>query len=314
MGLRATTTSPVLEAVDATETPTASNTEAGGSGGASSHKLPVLPDRPLVVGGPPKSWARLDLREVWAYRELLYFLTWRDLKVRYNQTLLGALWVIIQPFATMLVFSVFFSKIMGAPDGMPYPLFLYTGILPWTFFSNSVVNSSNSLVGSSNLITKVYFPRMIIPMAAVLAGLVDLLVASVVLVGLALYYDVSLTWGMLWLPVLVVLTTLLALGIGLAVSALSVKYRDIRHALPFVLQLWMFSSSIIYPTSLFSEKWRWLLAFNPVTGIVEGFRSSLLGRPLDWQALSVSTAMILVFLVCSAYIFRRIETSFADMI
>lgn len=310
MGLRATTTSPVLEAVSEAETPTAASAQAE----APPRKLPVLPDSPLVVGGPPKSWVRIDLREVWAYRELLYFLTWRDLKVRYNQTILGAVWVIIQPFFTMLVFAVFFSKMVGSPDGMPYPLFLYTGILPWTFFANSVVNSSNSLVGSANLITKVYFPRMIIPAAAVVAGLVDLLVASVVLIGLALYYDVALTWHMLWLPMFVVMTTLLALGIGLAVSALSVKYRDIRHALPFVLQLWMFSSSIIYPTSLFSEKWRWLLALNPVNGIVEGFRAALLGRALDWQALSISTAMILVLLVCSAYIFRRIENSFADLI
>jgi lipopolysaccharide transport system permease protein len=311
MGLRATTTSPVLEV--ASTTPAASTAQAGG-GEASPHKLPVLPESPLVVGGPQKSWARLDLREVWAYRELLYFLTWRDLKVRYKQTILGALWVIIQPLFTMLVFSVFFSKLIGNPDGIPYPLFLYTGILPWTFFANSVVNSSNSLVGSANLITKVYFPRMIIPAAAVAAGLVDFGVASVVLVCLTLYYNVALTWGMLWLPFLVLLATLLALAIGLAVSALSVKYRDIRHALPFVLQLWMFSSSIIYPTSLFSEKWRWLLAINPITGIVEGFRSALLGRALDWHALSISTAMILVLLVCSAYIFRRIETSFADLI
>ena len=310
MGLRATTTSPVLEAVSTAATPDASSALAG----APPRKLPVLPDSPLVGGGPPKSWASLDLREVWAYRELLYFLSWRDLKVRYKQTIMGALWVIIQPLFTMLVFSVFFSKLVGAPDGIPYPLFLYTGILPWTFFANSVVNSSNSLVGSANLITKVYFPRMIIPAAAVLAGLVDLAVASVVLVGLTFYYDVALTWSMLWLPVFILLSTLLALGIGLGVSALSVKYRDIRHALPFVLQLWMFSSSIIYPVSLFSDKWRWALSINPVTGIVEGFRSALLGRIINWQALSISTAMILVLLVCSAYIFRRIEMSFADLI
>ncbi|MGB7923685.1 MAG: ABC transporter permease [Pyrinomonadaceae bacterium] len=311
MSLRATTTatSQVLKTGGASQT-VSDEPEAA----EQSHGLPVLPDKPLVVGGPRKAWAGLDLSEVWAYRELLYFLTWRDLKVRYNQTLLGGAWVIIQPLFTMLVFSLFFGKLVGAPEGIPYPLFVYTGILPWTFFSNSVINSSNSLVGSSNLITKVYFPRMIIPAAAVAAGLVDLAVASLVLVGLALYYDVALAWSMLWLPVFILLATLLALGIGLGVSALSVKYRDIRHALPFILQLWMFSSPIIYPMSLFSDKWRWALSINPVTGIVEGLRSSLLGRPLDWHALSISTVMVVVLLICAAFIFRRIETSFADLI
>lgn len=282
--------------------------------GAQSPQLESLPDKPLIVGHPPRSWSGLDLREVWAYRELLYFLTWRDLKVRYKQTILGAAWVIIQPLFTMLIFSLFFGKLVGNPDGLPYPLFVYTGILPWTFFSNSVINSSNSLVSSSNLITKVYFPRMIIPASAVAAGLVDLAVASLVLVGLALYYDVALTWSMLWLPLFIVMATQLALGIGLSVSALSVKYRDIRHALPFILQLWMFSSPIIYPTSLFSDEWRWALSLNPITGVVEGLRSSLLGRPLDWHALSISAAMIVVLLALSAFVFRRIETSFADLI
>ena len=308
MGIRATTTSRGVKADKTAQIDSTVQT------GKRPRKIPILPDKPVVAGAPPKTWVGLDLREVWAYRELLYFLTWRDLKVRYKQTILGAVWVIIQPLFTMLVFSLFFGKLVGTPDNIPYPLFVYTGILPWTFFSNSVVNSSNSLVSSSNLITKVYFPRMIIPAAAVAAGLVDLAVASVVLVGLTLYYDVALAWSMLWLPLLVALATLLALGIGLGVSALSVKYRDIRHALPFILQLWMFSSPIIYPTSLFSEKWRWLLAINPMTGIVEGIRSALLGRALNWHMLSISAGMILILLVCSAYFFRRIETSFADLI
>jgi lipopolysaccharide transport system permease protein len=308
MGIRARTTSRGLKAANPAQIVSTVQTAKR------PRKLPVLPDHPVVAGAPPKKWGRLELHEVWAYRELLYFLTWRDLKVRYKQTILGAVWVIIQPLFTMLVFSLFFGKLVGTPDNIPYPLFVYTGILPWTFFSNSVINSSNSLVGSSNLITKVYFPRMVIPAAAVAAGLVDFAVASVVLVGLTLYYDVALAWSMLWLPVLVVMATLLALGIGLGVSALSVKYRDIRHALPFILQLWLFSSPIIYPTSLFSEKWRWVLAINPMTGIVEGFRSALLGRALNWDALSISAGVILVMLVCAAYIFRRIETSFADLI
>jgi lipopolysaccharide transport system permease protein len=308
MGIRATTTSRGLKTANPAQIASTLQTAKR------PRKLAVLPDHPVVAGAPPKKWGRLELREVWAYRELLYFLTWRDLKVRYKQTILGAVWVIIQPLFTMLVFSLFFGKLVGNPDNIPYPLFVYTGILPWTFFSNSVINSSNSLVGSSNLITKVYFPRMVIPAAAVAAGLVDFAVASVVLVGLTLYYDVALAWSMLWLPLLVVMATLLALGIGLGVSALSVKYRDIRHALPFILQLWLFSSTIIYPASLFSEKWRWVLAINPMTGIVEGFRSALLGRAFNWHALSISAGMILVMLVCAAYIFRRIETSFADLI
>jgi len=307
MDLRATTTARVFESAAPETAPV---TEAD----APRRAAPSLPDKPLVVGEPRKSWVGLDLREVWAYRELLLFLIWRDLKVRYNQTILGATWVVVQPLFTMLVFTLFFGTLVGSPEGIPYPLFVYTGILPWTFFSNSVVNGSNSLVGSSNLVTKVYFPRMIIPAAAVGAGLVDLAVASVVLAVMTIYYGVALTWSMLLLPLLIVLTTLLALGIGLGVSALSVKYRDVRHALPFVLQLWFFSSAIIYPASLFSEKWRWTLAFNPMTGIVSGFRSALLGRAMDWHTLSISTVMIIVLLLCSAYIFRRIETSFADLI
>jgi lipopolysaccharide transport system permease protein len=310
MGLRAITTSRALKTAAAASAQTASSKETE----SQPRALAPLPDRPLVVGGPSKSWVRLDLREIWVYRELLLFLIWRDLKVRYKQTILGATWVIIQPLLTMLVFTLFFGKLVGTPEGIPYPLFVYTGILPWTFFSNSVINGSNSLVGSSNLLTKVYFPRMIIPAAAVGAGLVDLAVAFLVLVGMAIYYGVSLTSSMLLLPVFILLTTLLALGIGLGVSALSVKYRDIRHALPFVLQLWLFSSPIIYPSSLFSEGWRWALALNPMTGIVNGFRSSLLGRALDWHAVSFSTVIIVVLLVCSAYIFRRVETSFADLI
>src|SRR2546421_6385579 len=200
---------------------------------------------------PSKGWVALNLKDLWVYRELLYFLTWRDIKVRYKQTLLGASWAIIQPLFTMLLFTLFFGKLAHVPsDGVPYPIFAYAGLLPWTFFSNAVTNSGNSLVGSSNLITKVYFPRMIIPGAAVGAGLVDFAIAFIILIVLMIYYGVAFTWSIVMLPVLIILLTLLAIGVGMWTSALNVKYRDIRYALPFVIQLWLFASTVIYPASL----------------------------------------------------------------
>ncbi|CAN5858354.1 ABC transporter permease [soil metagenome] len=279
------------------------------------HQSPSPPDKPLIVIEPTKSWVALDLKDLWAYRELLYFLTWRDVKVRYKQTLLGATWAIMQPLFTMLIFTLLFGKLAGMPsDGIPYPIFAYVGLLPWTFFQAAVTNSSNSLIGSSNLITKVYFPRMIIPGAAVGAGLVDFAIAFIILVGLMVYYDVAATWNIVMLPALVALITLLAVSIGMCLSALNVKYRDIRYALPFLIQLWMFCSPIIYPSSLVPEKWRWVLILNPLTGIIEGFRSSLLNREFDWTALGVSTVITLFLLAYSAYAFRRMERSFADIV
>ncbi len=258
---------------------------------------------------------RLDLRDLWMYRELLYFLTWRDIKVRYKQTLMGALWAIVQPLFTMLLFTIFFNKFAGLDSGLiPYPLFAYTGLLLWTFFSSGVINSTNSLISNTNLITKVYFPRMFIPAAAVAAGLVDLAVASVVLVGLALYYRVSLTWSLTLLPLFVILTLLLALGVGMLISALTVRYRDLRHALPFMIQLWMFASPVIYPSGIVPAKWRWVLAINPLTGIIEGFRSALVGSSFDWTTISISAALTLCLFVGSLYVFRRIEETFADLI
>jgi len=272
-------------------------------------------EQPLVSIRAGGKWAAIDVNSLWAYRELLYFLTWRDVKVRYKQTVLGAAWAIIQPLFTMIIFSIFFGKLAGMPsDGIPYPLFAYAGLLPWTFFSNAVNSSGNSLVGSANLITKVYFPRMIIPGAAVAAGLIDLLVAFVILIVLMVYYQVGVTVHILMLPVLIVLTTLLAIGVGMWMSALNVKYRDIRYALPFAIQLWMFATPIIYPLSLVPEHWRWLLKINPLSGIIEGYRSSFFGRPFDWQSLSISALITLVVLVYAAYDFRRMERTFADIV
>jgi homopolymeric O-antigen transport system permease protein len=259
--------------------------------------------------------APFSMRELWQYRELLYFMTWRDIKVRYKQTAMGAAWAIIQPLFMMFVFAIFFGIFIGVPtDGMPHLVFFYCGLLPWTFFANGVVNSSMSLVNNSNLITKVYFPRILVPIAATAAGLVDLAISSLILLGLALYYGIHLGPRLLLLLPLLLLTTFLTLAFGLWLSALIVKYRDIRHALPFVLQLWMFLTPIIYPADVVPKQWRWPLHVNPLTGIVEGVRASLMGRGLDRRALAVSVSVTAAMLVCALYSFRRIEKSFADLI
>ena len=277
-----------------------------------------LPERgrlPFVAIRPSGKWVGLDLRSLWSYRELLYFLTLRDVKVRYKQTLLGAAWAIIQPLFAMAIFTLFFGRLAGVPsDGIPYPIFAYAGLLPWMFFSNAVTNSGNSLVGSANLITKVYFPRMIIPAAAVGAGLIDFAIALLILVGLMVYYSVPATWNLMMFPVLVALTMLLALGVGMLMSGLNVKYRDVRHALPFLIQLWMFATPIVYPASLVPAKWRLLYAVNPLTGIIEGYRCSLFGTKFDWASLATSAVITLAVLVYSAYSFRRMEKSFADVV
>jgi lipopolysaccharide transport system permease protein len=274
-----------------------------------------LPEEPLVIIEPNKAWSALDLHDLWAFRELLYFLTLRDVKVRYKQTGLGVAWAILQPLLTMLIFTIFFGRLAGVPsDNIPYPIFAYAGLLPWTFFSNAITSSGNSLVGSTHLITKVYFPRMIIPGAAVAAGLVDFAIAFVILVLLMIYYRVMVTWNVLMFPVVVLLTTLLALGLGMWLSALNVKYRDVRFALPFLIQLGLFVSPVIYPVSFLPAKLAWLLSLNPMTGIIEGYRSALFGHPFNWSALAISTAITLALLVYSSYTFRRMEKSFADII
>ena len=277
-----------------------------------SSTAPRLPDKPLVVVTARKSWVGINLRDLWSYRELLYFLTWRDVKVRYKQTLLGAAWALLQPLLLMLIFTFFFSRLGGINSGrVPYPLFAYAGLLPWTFFAGAVANGGNSLVGSTNLITKVYFPRMFIPAAAVGAGLVDLAIAFGLLIVLMIYYGVGFQWSLALLPVLVILTTLLALAVGMLMSALNVKYRDIRYALPFMIQVWMFSSPVIYPIP---DNWRWVLALNPMTGIIESFRAALFGHEFDWLVLGLSAVITLALLVYAAFTFSRMEKSFADVI
>ena len=274
-----------------------------------------LPDNPLVVIEPSRGWIPVNLRELWHYRDLLYILTMRDIKVRYKQTSLGAAWAIIQPLFTMLIFTLFFGRLAGMPsDGIPYPIFAYAGLLPWTFFSNAVTNSGNSLVGNSNLITKVYFPRMIIPMASVGSGLLDFAIAFGLLVALMFYYGVALSINILMLPVLVILTSLLAIGVGMWMSALNVKYRDIRYALPFLIQLGMFATPIIYPASLVPEKWRWLLFINPLAGQIEAYRSAFFGTEFNWLALGISGVITFAILFYAAITFKRMEKSFADII
>lgn len=272
-------------------------------------------DNPLIIIDAGEVNAGLNLRELWRYRELLYFLTWRDIKIRYKQTLLGAAWAIIQPLFAMLLFTLFFGKLARMPsDGIPYPLFAYSGLLPWTFFANAVTNSGNSLVGSTNLITKVYFPRVIIPAAAVAAGLLDFGIAFLLLIPLLIYYGVGLTWSVLMLPLFIVLVTLLALGVGMFMSSLNVKYRDVRYALPFLIQIWLFASPVIYPSSLMPERWKWVLLLNPMTGIIEGFRASLFAKNFDWIAVAVATVLTVTIVIVSAYIFRRVEETFADIV
>ncbi len=274
---------------------------------------------PHLVIEPNRSRLAFDLRDLWRYRELFYFLTWRDIKVRYKQTALGAAWAIMQPLFNMLLFTLLFGKLAGLPsDDIPYPLFAFAGLLPWTFFSNAISNSGNSLVGSSHLITKVYFPRLIIPAASVLAGLVDFFFAFLVMAVLMVIYQVPLGVNILLLPLLILLTTLLAFGVGMWLSALNVRFRDIRYVIPFLIQFWMFATPIIYPASMMPERYRPYLAINPMTGVIEGYRVALLGgvngASINWQSLGVSIAIALVVLVYASYDFRRMEKTFADIV
>jgi len=260
-------------------------------------------------------WAALNLREVWAYRELVYFLTWRDVKVRYKQTALGAAWAIIQPLLTMVAFSVFFGTLAKMPsDGIPYPLFTYAALLPWGFFANALSAASNSLVGSANLISKVYFPRLVIPLASVLSGVVDFGIAFVVLLGLMIYFGVSPTPAIVLLPVFLVLALATALATGLWLSALNVQYRDVRYVLPFVSQLWLLATPVAYPSSLLAEPWRTLYGLNPMVGVVEGFRWALLGGAAPGPVTAVSALVSFGLLFGGAFYFRRLERTYADLV
>jgi lipopolysaccharide transport system permease protein len=269
-----------------------------------------------IVIQPSRAWVSLKLGELWEYRELLYFLTWRDIKVRYKQTVLGAAWAILQPVLTMLVFSLFFGRLAKVPsDGIPYPIFSYAALVPWTFFAYGLSQSSNSLVGNANLISKVYFPRLVIPLSSVLSGALDAALAFAVLVVMMLGYGIAPGWNVLWLPAFLLLALVTALGAGLWLSALNVEYRDVRYVIPFVTQFWMFATPIAYPSSLLGEPWRTVYGLNPMAGVVEGFRWALLGvetRP--GPVIAVSAAAATAMMVGGAFYFRRMERTFADVV
>ncbi len=276
---------------------------------------PTIPVDFLIVIQPERGWVGFDLGEVWRYRELLYFLAWRDIKLRYRQTLLGAAWAVIQPLLAMVVFTLFFGKLAQMPsDGVPYAIFSYCALVPWTYFANALSSAGNSLVGSANLISKVYFPRLIVPGASVLAGTLDFGIAFSVLLGMMLYYGIAPSWGILLVPVLFLLTMGTALGVGTWLSALNVEYRDVRYVIPFMIQLWMFATPIVYPLSLVPERYRPLVALNPMAGIIEGYRAALLGRPFQWGALAMSAVLCVLLLLAGAFYFRTVERTFADVI
>jgi len=271
---------------------------------------------PVTIIEPSHGWISLKLKELIEYRDLLFFLAWRDISVRYKQTMLGAAWAVIQPFFSMVVFSLFFGRLAKIPsDGVPYPIFSYAAMLPWQYFATATARSSNSLVGSSNLLTKVYFPRLVIPLASVLPAMIDFAIAFVVLLGMMVYYGIAPTWNVLFLPLFLLLALVTALGVGLWLSAMNVQYRDIRYAVPFLVQFWMFASPVTYPSSLVPEQWRALYGINPMASVIEGFRWALLGTTSGPGPMTVvSVAAALLILVSGAYYFRRMERTFADVV
>lgn len=270
---------------------------------------------PVTWIGPSRGWVSLKLRELWAYRELLYFLAWRDVKVRYKQTVLGAAWAIFRPLLTMVVFSIFFGKFGKIPsDGLPYPVFSFVALLPWQLFVNSLTSSSQSVVAGGALITKVYFPRLLIPISSVLSGLVDFAVAFGVLIVMMFYYGIVPPPSMVFLPAFIVMAVISALAIGLWLSALNVKYRDVRLIVPFLAQLWLFVSPVVYPSSMIPEKWQSLYGLNPMAGVIEGFRWALLGSSPPAGTIYMSVFLMVILFVSGLYYFRRTEKIFADLV
>jgi lipopolysaccharide transport system permease protein len=274
-----------------------------------------LPEKPVVTIQPSKRWRALDLRDVWVYRELLYLLALRDIQIKYKQTVLGVIWFVLQPLLMTLIFTLFLGRIVKVPsDGVPYSLFAYAGLMVWSFFSGALSSTGNSLVGNAHLITKVYFPRLIIPLASVIARLVDFGVAFAILLAFMFFYHIHFSWSLLLVPIFVVLLVLLSLGVGLWTAALNVKYRDINLALPVVIQLWMFVSPVVYPLSYVPPKWKLAYSLNPLVGILEGFRAALFGSPFEGTAIAISGIMTSVLLVYAVYAYRNRERTFADIV
>ena len=265
---------------------------------------------------PPSRWWVLPFGELWEYRELLYFLVWRELKVRYKQTAVGAAWAVLQPFLTMLIFSLFFGKLAHIPSGgLPYPVFYYSALLPWMYFAASLQNATNKIVENQNVITKVYFPRLILPISATLSGLVDFGISFLMFIAIMVYYRIHPSWAVLMLPVFLLLAVLTALGMGLWLSALNAIYRDVRFVVPFLVQFWMFASPVVYPSSLVPEKWRWLYGLNPMAGVIEGFRWSLAGSgDPPSRMLLASSAVVVAVLFGGLMYFQKMETTVADVV
>lgn len=269
----------------------------------------------ITVIRPVKGWKKLNLVELWEYRELLLAFCVRDIKIRYKQTVLGAAWAILQPLVTMLIFSIIFGRLAGIPsDGFPYPVFVYTGLLPWMLFSNAISSSSGSMVGSAHMVSKIYFPRVVIPFSAVGSGLVDFTVSACILLLLMFVYDVPWTWQLIMTPVLLTGVILVALGVGTALSALTVSYRDFRYVVPFMVQIWMYLTPVVYPLGFIPEKWRWLLYLNPLTGYIDGFRSVFLGKPFDFIGIVSAVILTIFVFVGGLKYFRKVEQRFADVI
>jgi lipopolysaccharide transport system permease protein len=271
---------------------------------------------PVIILKPSGGWASVKLRELWEYRELLYFLTWRDVKVRYTQALLGVGWALIQPLMTMVIFSVIFGHLAKLPsEGVPYPIFSLAALLPWQLFSGALTRAGTSLIGNAHLLTKVYFPRLIIPLSAIAAGLVDFGISFVVLLGLIFYYAIVPTWTILWLPLLVVFVLLTALGVGLWLSALNVQYRDVQHMIPFLVQVWMFASPVAYSAQLIPKGiWRVLYGLNPMAGVIQGFRWALLNGDPPGELMLLSVVIVMILLVTGLFFFKRMERTFADIV
>jgi lipopolysaccharide transport system permease protein len=269
----------------------------------------------ITVIEPQRGWRNLNLRELWAYRELLLVLTQRDIKVRYKQTVLGVTWAVIQPLLTMILFSIVFGRLAQMPsDGLPYPVFVYAGLLPWMFFASALSSSGNSLVGSQNLVSKVYFPRLIIPLSSVGTGLVDFAISSVLLLILMFYYNIGWSINLVAVPFLIIAVIFIALGVGTLLSALTVTYRDFRYVLPFMVQFWMYATPVVYPASMFPEKWQWVLFLNPMAGLIEGFRSAFLGQAFNWGGIGISMSVAAMILIMGLFYFEKMERRFADII
>jgi lipopolysaccharide transport system permease protein len=265
---------------------------------------------------PSRRLASLNLRELWQYRELITFLTWRDIIIRYKQTVFGAAWAILQPLLTMVIMSLFFGKLIKVPsDGIPYPLFSLAGLVPWTFFANGLSLSANSLVQNSNLISKIYFPRLALPFATIMAGVVDLILAFIVLIGMMIFYGVQLTTSILWIPLFVLLAVITCAGVGIWMAAVNVEYRDVRYVVPFLTQLWMYATPIVYPSSILPEPWRTVYGINPMAGVVEGFRWALMGtQAVSIPMILVSAVIAVIIFISGLMYFRRMEKTFADRV